>query len=317
MSRAIKNNQQLLAAGLISDDEMSSLNQVAEQFSVAVSPEMQLLIGDNPSDSISRQFVPTVDELMIAEDELSDPIGDITHSPVKGVVHRHRDRCLLMPINVCAVYCRFCFRREKVGPGSAAMTPTQLESAYAYIEDHTEIWEVILTGGDPLLLKPKQLSQIIQRLSTIPHVQVIRVHTRIPVVDSKRINNEMIAVLQQHQPTYVVLHTNHADEFHEGAKRACGDLVNAGIPMLSQSVLLKGVNDDLKSLSDLMRLLVTLKIKPYYIHQLDKARGTGHFRVDPQRGIELMQQLRQQFSGLCVPTYVVDTPGGAGGKQPL
>ncbi|MDF1761189.1 MAG: lysine-2,3-aminomutase-like protein [Coxiellaceae bacterium] len=316
MTNSIKNTQQLQAAGLISDKEKSNINQVSEQFSIAISKEMTQILAENPAASaVAQQFVPSAKELDIADDELTDPIGDIAHSPVKGLVHRHRDRCLLMPINVCAVYCRFCFRREKIGPGQAAMTPGQLENAYAYIEDHAEIWEVILTGGDPLLLKPKQLSQIIKRLSAIEHVKIIRVHTRIPVVDSHRINAEMIQALQQHQPTYVVLHTNHVDEFHDEAKRACNDLVNAGIPMLSQSVLLKNINDNLPALSDLMRFLVMLRIKPYYIHQLDKARGTGHFRVDTQRGIELMQALRQQFSGLCVPTYVVDTPGGMGGKQ--
>ncbi|MDF1760421.1 MAG: lysine-2,3-aminomutase-like protein [Coxiellaceae bacterium] len=318
MTKAIKNNQQLLEAGLVSDDETPALNQVAESFSIAVSPEMVQILTDNPAaTAVTRQFVPSIKELDIADDELEDPIGDTAYSPVAGVVHRHRDRCLLMPINVCAVYCRFCFRREKIGPGQAAMTPEQLENAYAYIESHNEIWEVILTGGDPLLLKAKQLAQIIKRLSAIEHVKVIRVHTRIPVVDSKRINSEMIATLQLHQPTYVVLHTNHADEFHDEAKRACNDLINAGIPMLSQSVLLKNVNDNLEALSDLMRLLVTLRIKPYYIHQLDKARGTGHFRVDPDKGLALMKQLREQYSGLCVPTYVIDTPGGVGGKQPV
>ncbi len=317
MSKSIKNIAQLQQAGLVQESELSQLNQVAEQFSVAITPEMNQVVQAAASDGVKKQFVPTRDELLIAADELVDPIGDAAYSPVKGVVHRHRDRCLFMPINVCAVYCRFCFRREKIGPGNAALTPEQLDAAIAYIESHSEIWEVILTGGDPLLLKPKQLSGIMERLNAIDHVKVIRVHTRIPVVDSVRINADMIAALQLHQPTYVVLHANHADEFHRDAKQACLSLVGAGIPMLSQSVLLKGINDSVEVLADLMRQLVMLKIKPYYLHQLDKARGTGHFRVDPKKGLALMQQLRQHYSGLCLPTYVVDTPGGAGGKQPV
>lgn len=297
------------------DADHQAMQPVAEQFSIGLTNEMvEMSLG---SAAVAKQFVPDLAELSVAVDEREDPIGDLAFSPVPGVVHRHRDRCLLMPINVCAVYCRFCFRREKIGPGSAAMTADQLQRAYDYIQSKPEIWEVILTGGDPLMLKPKMLRAILQQLRAIPHVKIIRLHTRIPVVDSQRVTDELIEVLTENLPTYVVLHTNHADEFHPGARQACQQLVGAGVQMLSQSVLLKGINDSVDAIEQLMRTLVELGIKPYYVHQLDKARGTSHFKVDIDQGLRIMRELRERSSGLCQPTYVVDTPGGTGGKTPL
>ncbi len=318
MSGSIKKIQHCVEKAWVSPQQALTLQPVMDAFNLSISAEMaDIMSNPQQSSGVTAQFLPSVQELNIAADELTDPIGDVSHSPVAGVVHRHRDRCLLMPVKVCAVYCRFCFRREKIGPGNAAMTPDQLDKAYDYIADHPEIWEVILTGGDPLMLKPKSLQAIIQRLHGIPHVKIIRLHTRIPVVDSQRINDDMLAVLSSVKPIYMVLHVNHVNEFHDKARLACQRLVDAGVVMLSQSVLLKDINDNIDSLEQLMRLLVELRIKPYYIHQLDKARGTGHFRVAPECGVQLMQQLRQRISGLCQPTYVVDTPGGDGGKTPL
>jgi lysine 2,3-aminomutase len=296
----------------------SDLSDVERHFSTAVSGAMiqQIDLAD-PKDPVYRQFIPSADERNIAADDLHDPIGDATYSPVKGLVHRHADRCLLMPVNVCAVYCRFCFRRELIGPGAAAMTPDELEAAFSYIEQHTEIWEVILTGGDPLMMKPASLEKIIKRLSAIAHVKILRVHTRIPVVEPSRITDAMLAVLSVHRPTYLVLHANHAREFSDEAKTACERVIDAGVPMLSQSVLLRDVNDSLEALSDLMKLFVSLRIKPYYLHQMDKARGTKHFDVPIEKGQALMKALREAYSGLCQPTYVVDAQEGHTGKLPL
>lgn len=302
---------------LIKDKDLSALEKVADKFSVSISADMHDLIDkDNPLDPIALQFVPSVQELNEMTSERTDPIGDEKYKVVSGVIHRYPDRCLLMPVHICPVYCRFCFRREKIGAASETMTAAELEQAYAYISAHTEIWEVILTGGDPLILKPALLKKIINRLSAIPHVEIIRIHTRVPVVESRRINPEMIAALKCEKPVYVLLHANHPKEFTPEAAHACALLVDAGIPMLSQTVLLKNINDNIEVLSTLMRTFIKNRIKPYYLHHTDLAKGTAHFRTSIAVGQALMKQLRGRFSGLCQPTYVLDIPGGYG-KVPV
>jgi lysine 2,3-aminomutase len=232
-------------------------------------------------------------------------------------VHRYPDRVLLKLTAVCAVYCRFCFRREMVGPDAEALTPKELDAALDYIATHDDIWEVILTGGDPLLLSERRLKAVMQRLSAIPHVKVIRVHTRIPAVDPERITSEIVQALKvAGKATYVVLHANHPHEMTDAAREACARLIDAGIPMLSQSVLLAGVNDDPQVLGSLMRVFVETRIKPYYLHHSDLAPGTSHLRTSIGRGQELMRVLRGRFSGLCQPDYVLDIPGGYG-KSPI
>jgi lysine 2,3-aminomutase len=249
---------------------------------------------------------------------LSDPIGDDTHTPVKGVVHRYADRCLLKLAHVCPVYCRFCFRRERVGPqGDGTLTSDELNAALAYIESRPEIWEVILTGGDPFLLSARRAQEITQRLGAIPHVKILRWHTRVPVVDPLRVTPDLVEALRtESATTYVVLHANHARELTEQARAAIARIVDAGVPMLSQSVLLKGVNDDVKALEALMRGLVEARVKPYYLHHLDKAPGTSHFRCTIERGQNLVRELHERASGLAQPAYVLDIPGGHG-KAPL
>lgn len=303
--------------GLIKQTDLPVLQDVVEEFSLAITDQMhQLMDKTNADDPIARQFVPSVEELKSSDAESIDPIGDALHTTVKGIVHRYPDRCLMTPVHVCPVYCRFCFRREKVGKVSETMTPQELEAAYAYIEKHTEIGEVILTGGDPLILKPAALKRILERLSAISHIDVLRLHTRVPVVESRRINADMVAALQCGKPVYVLLHANHPDEFTQEAVQACAALVDAGIPMLSQTVLLKGINDKIEVLSTLMRCFVRNRIKPYYLHHGDLARGTEHFRTTIEEGQRLMRELRGRFSGLCQPTYMLDIPGGHG-KVPI
>ena len=227
----------------------------------------ELIDPSDPHDPIARQFVPDAAELDAQPQELADPIGDHAHSPVDGVVHRYPDRALLKLPATCAVYCRFCFRREMVGPGAQPLTPAQLDAALEYIAAHEEIWEVILTGGDPLVLSPRRLKQVMTQLAAIGHVKVIRVHTRIPTVEPSRITPELVKALRvSGKATYVVLHANHPRELTPAAREACALLVDAGIPMLSQSVLLAGVNDDAPTLGALMRALVECRIKPYYLH---------------------------------------------------
>jgi lysine 2,3-aminomutase len=280
---------------------------------------MDALIDENdPHDPIAAQFRPNARELQTAPDETADPIGDDPHTPVKGIVHRYPDRCLLKLVHVCPVYCRFCFRREMVGPqGDGTLTSDELDAALAYIESQPHIWEVILTGGDPFLLSARRAREITQRLAAIDHVKIIRWHTRIPAVDPLRVTPDLVEALRSEgATTYVVLHVNHPRELTEHARAAIARLVDAGVPMLSQSVLLKGVNDDIDTLEALMRGLVEARVKPYYLHHLDKAPGTSHFRCSIADGQALAQQLHQRASGIAQPSYVLDIPGGHG-KAPL
>ena len=315
---SIRTTEDLVKNNLISPSKQTALDPVAEQFSIAITPNMLSAIKTyDDSDPIYKQFVPTTQELHSTTQELSDPIADAAHSPVKGVVHRHPDRCLFMPVKVCPVYCRFCFRREKVGRGSESLNSEELEQAYNYIESHPEIWEVILTGGDPLILKPHQLASIINRLNSIQSVEVIRIHTRVPIVDPSRVTDDFIQSIKlPHKPVYIVLHSNHANEFTAETIEAVKKIADAGIPMLSQSVLLKGINDNIAALSELMRTFIRHKIKPYYLHHADLTKGTSHFRTSIEAGQALMRELRANFSGICQPEYVLDIPGGYG-KVPV
>ncbi|MDP6616644.1 MAG: lysine-2,3-aminomutase-like protein, partial [Gammaproteobacteria bacterium] len=284
----------------------------------AITEPMQDLVDPaDPDDPIAKQFMPDVRELAEHPDELCDPIGDDRHSPVPGIVHRYPDRLLLTPIRVCPVYCRFCFRRETVGQQDNGLLSTaELETALDYIRTHKEVWEVILSGGDPLLLSPRRLQKIVAELGQIDHIKVIRIHTRVPVVSPERITTELINILKQAKALFVILHTNHPRELITDARQACARLIDKGVPMLSQSVLLKGINDDAAVLEELLRTLVENRIKPYYLHHADRARGTSHFRTTIDDGQKIMRQLRGRVSGLCQPEYVLDIPGGHG-KVPV
>ncbi len=319
VSRTLRTPLDLTEAGLATKAELPALEAVAARYAVAISPAMAALIDPlDPHDPIARQFVPSPAELEATPGELADPIGDEAHSPVEGIVHRYPDRVLLKLTHVCAVYCRFCFRREMVGPqGNGALDEAALTKALAYIAGRPEIWEVILTGGDPLLLSPRRLSEITRRLGEIEHVKIIRHHSRIPVVDPAAVTDDLVAALKSpRQAVYVALHANHPRELTPAARAACARLIDAGIPMISQSVLLAGVNDDAATLGQLMRAFVETRIKPYYLHHPDLAPGTSHLRVPVETGQALMRALRGRYSGLCQPDYVLDIPGGHG-KVPI
>jgi lysine 2,3-aminomutase len=306
-------------AGLVPAEQAAALERVAARYAVAITPAMAELIDpDDPDDPIARQFIPDPTELVSQPGERADPIGDDAFSPVAGIVHRYPDRVLLKLVHTCPVYCRFCFRREMVGPGGRrALTAEQRAVAYAYIRQHPEIWEVILTGGDPLVLSAQALRSVIDTLAAIDHVKIIRLHTRVPVAEPERITGNLVAALRAPgKTTYVGLHANHPRELSPAARAACARIVDAGIPMVSQTVLLRGVNDDVKTLSALMRAFVECRIKPYYLHHADLAPGTSHLRTPIEAGQELMRQMRGRVSGLCQPTYVLDVPGGAG-KVPV
>jgi lysine 2,3-aminomutase len=313
--RSLRGAAELAEAGLVEPGRVAELDRVAARYAVAITPAMASLIdpGD-PADPIARQFVPSTAELVSSPEERADPIGDEAHSPVEGIVHRYPDRVLLKAVHVCPVYCRFCFRRETVGPqGLGTLSPEALEGALAYIRAHPEIWEVILTGGDPLVLSPRRLKEIMEGLRTIAHVKVVRVHTRVPVVEPARIDDALTAALHAGGKTvYVALHANHPRELNEEARGACARLIASGAALVSQTVLLRGVNDDPDTLAELMRAFVEARVKPYYLHHPDLAPGTGHFRLGIEEGQAIVAELRRRVSGLCQPAYVLDIPGGHG-----
>jgi lysine 2,3-aminomutase len=318
-AKILRHPVELADAGLVPRGRVGELEQVAARYAVAITPALTELIDPaDPHDPIARQFVPDAAELVAAPEERGDPIGDDAMSPVEGIVHRYPDRVLLKLVHVCPVYCRFCFRREMVGPqGRPALSAAKLAAAMDYIGAHPEIWEVILTGGDPLVLSARRLRGVMRDLAAIDHVKIVRVHTRVPVAAPELVTPELVRALKvRGKASYVVVHANHPRELTAAARAACARMIDAGIPMLSQSVLLKGVNDDATTLGALMRALVETRIKPYYLHHGDLAPGTAHLRTSIAVGQELMRALRGRFSGLCQPTYVLDIPGGAG-KVPI
>ncbi|HLH51769.1 MAG TPA: lysine-2,3-aminomutase-like protein [Roseiarcus sp.] len=317
--RVLKTAADLVAAGLVAEARAADLARVAERYAMAITPALAALIDPADSaDPIARQFVPDARELVAHPAELADPIGDDLKSPVRGIVHRYPDRALLKLVSVCAVYCRFCFRRETVGPGGAALSGEELEAALAYLRARREIWEVVLTGGDPLVLSPRRLAAATRALADIPHVKVLRWHTRLPVADPAKVDSAMAKALADApgKAVYVALHVNHPRELTDAARAACKRLIDAGAAMVSQTVLLKGVNDNVETLDALMRALVETRIKPYYLHHGDLAPGTAHLRTTIAEGQALMRQLRGRLSGLGQPTYVLDIPG-AHGKAPI
>jgi lysine 2,3-aminomutase len=311
-ARTLRSIGDLVAERLVAPDGVAGLAEVAASYATAITPDLLDLIDrTDPNDPIARQFVPTPSELDLRPEELLDPIGDKTHEPVEGIVHRYPDRVLLKIVSVCPVYCRFCFRREMVGPEKDGnLSPAELDAALAYIRSHPEVHEVILTGGDPFMLSARRAGALTRQLDGIQHVKVIRWHTRMPVADPDRVSGEFVEAIRSSKAVYVAVHCNHPRELTPAARAACSRLVDAGIPLLSQSVLLAGVNDDIDTLTDLMNSFVECRIKPYYLHHADLAPGTSHFRTTIEKGQELVRQLRDRVSGLAQPHYVIDIPGG-------
>ncbi|KRW95282.1 lysine-2,3-aminomutase-like protein [Paracoccus sp. MKU1] len=305
----------LVEAGLVDPARAEALDEVAAEFRIRISTTMRGAMR-TPGDGIAAQFVPDARELQIRPEELADPISDAAFSPTPGLTHRYPDRVILHVTRTCEVYCRFCFRREVVGEDGSLPEP-DLAAALDYIARSPAIHEVILTGGDPMVLSPRRITALMARLEAIPHVDIVRFHTRVPVVAPGRIDAEMLAVLHPRRlAVWVVIHTNHAQELTSEACAALARLAEAGIPLLSQTVLLKGVNADPEVLAELFRALIRNRVKPYYLHHCDLARGTGHFRTSIAEGQAIMAALRGRLSGTCLPIYVLDLPGGHG-KVPL
>lgn len=298
-----------------SEQTRKALAQVEALYAVGITDHVRgLMDADGP---VTRQYAPDPRELIVDARERDDPIGDTVHSPVAGIVHRYPDRALLMALSVCAVYCRFCFRRETVGQGAGLLSEEDLGRAFSYIEDHPELREIILSGGDPLILSTRRLGAILTRLDRVPHLDMLRIHSRVPVAEPSRINEALCdTIAKLNKPLYIVIHVNHAQEITGEVRASLRALRRAGAILLSQSVLLKGVNDDEKVLEDLFRSLLREGVKPYYLHHPDRAKGTGHFRVSLARGREIVKNLRGRISGLAQPAYMLDIPGGFG-KAPV
>ena len=306
---ALTSAEDLVQAGLADASAVDDLARVAETFRIRVTPVMQ-----QHGHGIARQFVPDTREMLTRPEELADPIGDAAHSPVPGLTHRYPDRAILHITQTCDVYCRFCFRREVVG-AAGPLPEAQLDAALDYIAATPALREIILTGGDPMTLSPRRLDAVLTRLDAIPHLDVIRLHSRVPVVAPDRIA-ALAPLLRRRAAVFVVIHTNHPDELTPEARDAIRTLADGGVALLSQSVLLRGVNDDAAVLAALFRGLTALRVTPYYLHHCDLARGTSHFRTTIAEGLAIMQALRGHLSGVAIPSYVLDLPGGYG-KVPL
>jgi len=312
--RSLQSLQQLVDRfGAEHFPDLERLQQAADNFEFRVSPAMVDLIQE-PGDPIWRQYIPDLQELDVV-DGVSDPLGEDADSPVPNITHRYPDRALFLVSPVCAAYCRFCTRRRKVGdPEKIPMS--QLESAFRYLEEHTEIRDVIMSGGDPLLLSDRRLDQIITRLRSIPHLEIIRIGSRVPCHLPERITPELCAVLKKHHPLWINTHFNHPSELTPAAVKGLGMLADAGVPLGCQTVLLRGVNDSVDVMKELMQKLMKARVRPYYIYMCDQVAGVEHFKTTVEKGLEIVRGLRGWTSGLAVPHFVIDAPGG-GGKIPL
>jgi len=305
--------KELTEASLVAPERAAALEKIASRYAISISQEIADLIGRNDSnDPIARQFVPNESELITMPVELTDPIGDKAHEPIPGIVHRYPDRVLFKPVHVCPVYCRFCFRREMVGSGKEpALSQTEIDAAFAYVAAHPEIREIIVTGGDPFILSARRAADIAARAGAIQHVAKLRWHTRVPIVEPARVTDEFVQSIKlKTGQTRVAIHANHPRELTFAARAACKKMLGAGIELLSQSVLLKGVNDDIDTLEELIRAFLETGIKPYYIHHPDLAPGTSHFRMSIEAGQALMRELQTRIAP--APDYMLDIPGGFG-----
>jgi lysine 2,3-aminomutase len=290
--------------------DIATLGEVAARYPMRITPYYLGLIRE-VGDPLWRQCVPDLREL--EDDNLApDPLNEEGLSPVPGLIHRYPDRVVLLVSSVCAVYCRFCMRKRQVGCERGAMTGSDRDAAISYIENTPEVRDVILSGGDPLLLDDHELEDILTRLHKIPHVEMIRIGTRVPVTFPERITQGLCRLLKRFHPLYVNTHFNHPWEITDQSSRACARLADSGIPLGNQAVLLKGVNDAPGVMKELMQKLLSIRVRPYYIHQMDLVRGTGHFRTSVKRGVRIMEGLRGHTSGMATPYYVIDAPGGKG-----
>ncbi len=301
----------------LKDGEKEEIASCLEHFKMAVTPYFAMLIDNDDHDCpVKRQAVPSIQELNVDECDMSDPLCEEKFSPVEGLVHRYPDRVLLLLTHKCSMYCRHCTRRRVVGCEDFSLDSGKLEKALDYIKNNVQIRDVLLSGGDPLVMTDSWLENIVKKLRAIPHVEIIRIGTRTPVVLPMRITDELLGMLRKYQPIWINTHFNHPKEITPESAQACQKIVDAGIPLGSQTVLLRGINDSADVLKELFTKLVKIRVRPYYLYQCDIAEGIGHFRTPVSQGIEIMKNIRGYISGYAVPTFVIDAPGG-GGKIPI
>ncbi|UCF95663.1 MAG: KamA family radical SAM protein [Desulfobacterales bacterium] len=313
----IRSLEQLEKILNLSDAERQGVEMLGAKLPVGITPYyMSLLARDAPDQPLRRTVVPTVHEFRQMPGEADDPLDEDRQSPVPGLVHRYPDRVLLLVLDFCSTYCRYCTRSRIVGHGGFHPSTARLERAIDYIRSTPGIRDVLLSGGDPLTLNDERLDWLLGRLRQIPHVEIIRIGTKIPAVLPQRITPKLVRTLRKHHPVWMSLHFTHPAECTPDAYRACNRLANAGIPLGSQTVLLKGINDNIDTMKALVHHLLRMRVRPYYLYQCDPISGSGHFRTPVEKGLELIRGLRGFTSGYAVPTYVIDAPGG-GGKIPL
>jgi lysine 2,3-aminomutase len=301
----------------LSDEEREALVQGGTMLPVGISPYyMSLLDAENPMQPLRRTVVPTLNEFVRTEGEADDPLGEDSHSPVPGLVHRYPDRVLLLPLDFCSTYCRYCTRSRVVGHGELMPQESRLMAAFDYLRRTPQVRDVLISGGDALALGDDKLEWILRQLRSIPNIEFIRIGTKMPAVLPQRITRELVRMLRRYHPIWMSLHFIHPDECTPESAQACARLADAGIPLGSQTVLLKDVNDDLGTMKQLMHKMLLMRVRPYYLYQCDPISGSSHFRTPVSKGLEIIQELRGHTTGYAVPTYVIDAPGG-GGKIPL
>ncbi|BBO91368.1 KamA family radical SAM protein [Desulfosarcina ovata] len=316
-SHRIRSLNQLEKMIVLSDVERAAFKQSGTTLPLGITPYyMSLVSPDNPDQPIRRTVIPTIHETVHTTGEADDPLGEDAMSPVPGLVHRYPDRVLLLLSDFCSTYCRYCTRSRVVGHGAIHPSRNRLERAFAYIEQTPSVRDVLISGGDPLMLGEEKLSWVLSRLRQIPHVEIVRIGTKVPAVLPQRITARLVRMLRQYHPLWMSLHFTHPDECTPEASRACAMLADAGIPLGSQTVLLKGVNDNLETMRELVHKLLKMRVRPYYLYQCDPITGSAHFRTPVETGLSIIRGLRGFTSGYALPTYVIDAPGG-GGKIPL
>lgn len=301
----------------LTESEEEGIIKCLENLRMSITPYYLSLIDiKNPKDPIRKQSIPTSNELKISKEDLDDPLHEDEDSPVPGLTHRYPDRALLLITDQCAMYCRHCTRRRFAGQKDDAQPLSQIDNAIEYIKNTPVIRDVVLSGGDALLMSDDRLEYIIKKLREIPHVEIIRLGSRVPVVMPQRITDNLVNMIKKYHPIWINTHFNHPNEITKESKEACEKMANAGIPLGNQSVLLRGVNDCMHVMKKLVNDLAKIRVRPYYIYQCDLSNGIQHFRTPVSKGIEIIEGLRGHTSGYCVPTFVVDAPGG-GGKTPV
>ncbi len=301
----------------LSQEERSGVLLSGNKLAMAITPHFFNLVDqDDPECPIRRQVIPRIEETWEDDQEMVDPCGEDTHMPVPGLVHRYPDRALFLVTDRCASYCRYCTRSRVVSGAGGQELETSFEAAYQYLEEHTEIRDVLLSGGDPLLFSDSKLEKILARLHAIEHIEFIRIGSRVPIFLPQRITPEFCEMLQKYHPLWISIHTNHPRELTSEVHEALGRLANHGVPMGNQSVLLRGVNDDPETMKILVQKLIRCRVRPYYLYQCDLIQGSSHLRAPVSKGIEIIESLRGHTTGYAVPQYVIDAPGG-GGKVPV